>query len=217
MLSKLQFFSLLAYTSHPAPGNQAHAQSRDAMYAIKMDRVVSGNPPIATSVRIAKAVAEKIQGGSFPGAFGADVTLVPVTSTTLLKPGSLWVPYRLANALQAGGLGSVRLFLRRTEPLPKAAFQTDPKRRPSLADQVRTLTVDSALDEPKRILLVDDIITSGTTLLACADRLAERFAVPISGFAAMRTISNAAEFRSIEDPCVGSVTLRQNGKPHRVP
>ena len=66
----------------------------------------------------------------------------------------------------------------------------------------------SLVPPPKEIVLVDDIITRGSTMLGCASRIKEIFPdIPIKGFAVLRTMSNPDEFKKIEDPCTGTITL----------
>lgn len=61
---------------------------------------------------------------------------------------------------------------------------------------------------PQEILLVDDIVTRGTTMLGAASRLRDVFpGVHIRAFAAMRTITPPATFNAIYDPCKGEITL----------
>ena len=80
------------------------------------------------------------------------------------------------------------------------------------------MTVQKILDEPEEILLVDDIITRGSTLLGAANKLADAFPnTRIRAFAFMRTITNPSEFESIVKPCTGNITLREDGWPLRRP
>ena len=59
------------------------------------------------------------------------------------------------------------------------------------------------------IILVDDVVTSGATILGVASRLAERFpGVEIKAFAAVRTISDPAKFVNLVRPARGSIMLR---------
>jgi len=71
---------------------------------------------------------------------------------------------------------------------------------------------------PKRILLIDDIVTSGSTVVGAANRLYEAFpGTQISTFAAMRTISRKIEFGSEYSPYVGNIHLYPDGGCWRRP
>ena len=62
---------------------------------------------------------------------------------------------------------------------------------------------------PNEILLVDDIITRGSTLLGAANRLAEAFPeARIRAFGAMATVSDPADFVALSRPLVGSIQYR---------
>ena len=64
------------------------------------------------------------------------------------------------------------------------------------------------LSEPREILLVDDIITRGATMLGAANKLRNTFPLArIRGFAAMRTISPPDIFNQAYDPCLGVITF----------
>ncbi|MDG7031901.1 MAG: phosphoribosyltransferase, partial [Nitrososphaerota archaeon] len=70
------------------------------------------------------------------------------------------------------------------------------------------MEVQGRLSEPESVLLIDDIITRGATLLGAANRLADAFPnARISAFAAMRTVSNPDEFQREYDPQMGNVRL----------
>lgn len=68
-----------------------------------------------------------------------------------------------------------------------------------------------------RVLLVDDVVTRGRTLLAAAARVRE--ALPgweVRGFALLRTLDRAERLGSIVDPCEGEVRWL-GGDARRVP
>jgi hypoxanthine phosphoribosyltransferase len=75
------------------------------------------------------------------------------------------------------------------------------------------------LSPAKRYLVVDDVITRGATLLACASRIKESNpTAEVKGFALLRAISNPVEFEAIVDPVGdGTITLRPQGDTLRRP
>ena len=91
-------------------------------------------------------------------------------------------------------------------------------KRPKVIEHYNSMVVQKILDEPKEILIIDDVITRGSTLLGAVNRLADAFPnTQIRGFAFMRTITNSSEFESIVKPCIGKITLREDGWPLRRP
>lgn len=86
------------------------------------------------------------------------------------------------------GLGQDILpVVNRTTAVPKSAGSAT---RPPLHQHIDSLTVQARLSPPSRLLLVDDVVTSGTTMMACAIKLAQTFpGVPVSGFALARVQS----------------------------
>ncbi len=84
--------------------------------------------------------------------------------------------------------------------------------RPKASDHHKSMRVKESLPNPKEIVLVDDVITRGATILGAANRIAEAFPNSvIRVFAAMRTISNPDEFTSFLDPCTGTIELSGDG------
>jgi len=60
----------------------------------------------------------------------------------------------------------------------------------------------------ERIVLVDDVITRGATMLGAASRLAEVYPeAEIRCFAMIRTMSRSETFVRILDPCLGHIRL----------
>jgi predicted amidophosphoribosyltransferase len=145
-------------------------------------------------------------------------TLVPVPRSTLLTKGALWVPELLSRELVKGGFGrTVDPPLERTEPIPKAATSVSTE-RPTALKNYETLRARKALEPPTELLLVDDVVTAGATLLGSASRLREAYPeIPIKAFAAARTVSLAAHFRQTVEPVVGTIVLRSNGRTERNP
>jgi predicted amidophosphoribosyltransferase len=64
-----------------------------------------------------------------------------------------------------------------------------------------------ALSAPRRILIVDDVVTSGATLLACASRVQDAHpGAQVLAFGLIRAMSRV-EVDEIPAPCVGTITL----------
>lgn len=87
-----------------------------------------------------------------------------------------------------------------------------PIRKTNSREQFETISVQGRISEPppNEILLVDDIVTRGATLLGAANRLAEAFpAARIRAFAAMRTISDPSEFIATYEPRSGTIEHRE--------
>jgi len=74
------------------------------------------------------------------------------------------------------------------------------------------------LDSPSEIVLVDDVLTKGTTLLAAASVLQKAFpASTIQAFALIRTMGLVPEVDRILSPCVGLISLQPDGTVDRRP
>lgn len=214
-LSQLQFGSLLTYTPH---GSSAEAKlSKDVMYLLKKDGFM-GEPRILMSEWIAKKVQEKMTELPFASFFGPNTVLVPAPKSSLMQPNTLWVPERIATALVRIGIGkAVSPCLVRATAVPKAAYCAGPD-RPTAANHYASICVQGGLAEPDEILLIDDVVTRGATLIGAANRLTDAFPkAHIRAFAALRAISNENEFENIYDPRVGTIDLWDTGETYRRP
>ncbi len=213
-LSELQYGSLLSYS--PNGGTPKDLHSQGVMTLLKTDSFLQP-PPVLMSHWVAQQVRQNINSMPFATLFQPTPVLVPVPSSSLMRAGTLWVPQRLAAALADQGLGQVVSCLVRTQAVPKAA-QSPARLRPTARRHYETLEVQGRLSEPESVLLIDDIITRGATLLGAANRLADAFPnARISAFAAMRTVSNPDEFQREYDPQMGNVRLREDGSALRRP
>ena len=207
-ITSLDFGSLLCYC--PRPSSTAMQDAYQVMLAIKQDPF-GGDPPILMSERIAKAVQENMSSLPFAYFFQPDTVLVPVPKSSLMLPDTLWVPQRIATALARRGVGSqVDSCLVRVKAVRKAA-SSRASDRPKPKEHFASLSVQRRISgpPPKEILLVDDMITRGSTLLGTANRLAEAFpGTRIRAFGAMTTISDRTDFVALTKPLIGSIQYR---------
>lgn len=206
-LSRIEFGSLLSYSPRGMSG--VERRSRTTMRALKDDEVVIAKPPILMSDYVSDRIKRDITNLPFSRIFENNPILVPTPSSSLMRTGTLWVPQRLANALVRKGIGkAVEACIKRVTPLPKSATSSAAD-RPKAAQHYDSVLVQKVFPEPEQILLVDDVITRGATLLGAANKLAEAFPkANIRAFAAMRTISSSEDFADTYDPCLGIIELR---------
>jgi predicted amidophosphoribosyltransferase len=151
-----------------------------------------------------------LEGSVLQSLFGPDVTLVPVPgSAPLQKASSRWPSMEIAEALVGAGLASrVLPALSRTVAVPKSAFASAGQ-RPTARRHYETIRVDPEVGATERLLLVDDVVTKGKTLLGAASRLSEGFPErDIRGFALLRTLGLQPEIERILDPVLGVIELR---------
>ena len=147
-----------------------------------------------------------VDGCVLSQAFDGNPVLVPVPGSEPWNASALWVAERLCAALLRQGLGdAVWTVLRRTTAVRKSGTAASFD-RPTFSNHYASLAVDGVSFCPHRILLVDDIVTKGRTLLAAAARLQQAFpAAQISAFAFFRTMAAIPEIGRLLDPCVGEI------------
>jgi len=188
------------------------------MYYLKQEKSI-GDPPVVFSKYIAKKIKDQLQTLPFNTFFEKSVFLVPVPGSSLMKRGDLWVPQNLTTSFQEQGLGTSFPCLERTKKVAKSAFCKSDE-RPKPEDHYTSIQFKGLMKHthnPSKIVLVDDIITRGSTILGCINILKDVYPnADIVGFAVMRTISELHLFHDIEDPCVGTV-IYTNGNLWRKP
>lgn len=178
-----------------------------------------GSPSMPITDAIAITVRNHaIASGAFASFFSPTAVLVPVPKSALWKEGTLWVPDQLAKSMIQVGLGArVARLLERTEAIPKAATSISSE-RPTALRHYQTLAVQKGLASIPDIVLVDDVVTRGNTLLGSANRLRDAYPnVRIRGFAAIRTMSGSSGFAEIVDPVAGWIQLLSNDHCRRRP
>ncbi|MEM3671092.1 MAG: phosphoribosyltransferase [Thermoprotei archaeon] len=187
-------------------------QAKEYMHYIKKDSVVrmgeGPNKSISMSDWIAAEIREKLQQLPFKQFFNRNVFLVPIPRSSLQVRNALWVPDRLAQAMERKGLGRRIQILERNSNLRRSSISS-PENRPLPKEHFDSLKVIRRLDDLSEIVLIDDIITRGHTMLGAAWKILDVFPnAKVCGFAAMRTISNSLEFKDFYDPVKGEIEYR---------
>jgi predicted amidophosphoribosyltransferase len=133
------------------------------------------------------------------------VSFVPVPGSNSLAT-RVWAAERLALALHGVRLGdSVWPGLQRRFAVRKSATALNVD-RPTLQQHCDSFCVLDLSHAPRRIVLVDDVITKGRTILAAAAKLQE--ALPnadIRAFALVRTMGFLPHVTHFLQPCQGVV------------
>lgn len=130
----------------------------------------------------------------------------------------LWVPRRICQQLVEARLAAAwaPLLVRKAKVTKSAGAGIGDRPLPAL--HAESMAVTSQSTAASRFVIVDDVVTRGATLLACASLLQERYpGADISGFALLRTISNPSEFSQILQPVKGAIELRPGGDTIRRP
>ena len=151
------------------------------------------------------------------GFFGNDDLLIPVPGSRPYVAGALWVAQILALALVNAGLASTTWpGLHRACAVRKSATAA-PGSRPTVTSHYESFAVDSRAPCVDHIVLIDDVVTKGRTLLAAATRVQEAFPhADIRAFALLRTMGMVAGVTQLLDPCTGRICWN-GGDAHRTP
>ena len=210
----LEFASFLAYATHPVTHGETEARNF-VIHEFKQDKVQGTQGATATQT-VALWLSQVRASTAFAHWLHPGAALVAVPGHSRQKPFS--VPARLVSAMSAAGLGyKAPIHLVRERTVQKAAF-APPDKRPTAEDHYRSIIVERGLESPAEILVVDDVVTRGATLLASAQLLREAFPGSlVRGFAAVRALSDRKDFRELRAPCVGRIRRWDSGGTTRKP
>jgi predicted amidophosphoribosyltransferase len=149
--------------------------------------------------------------------FRADDVLVPVPGSTPHIAGRLWVAEHLAAALLEAGLGGAAWCgLHRIRAVRKSATAGAGSRQ-SVGVHYESFELECPPKALERIVLIDDVVTKGRTLLAAASRVQETLpGCKICAFALLRTMGLTSGVRQLLDPCKGEIRW-EAGDAHRSP
>ena len=139
------------------------------------------------------------------GLFAPGAVLVPVPGSA---PGSdaPWVALQLAVALRdVGRAGSVWPGLQRSFAVRKSATALSGE-RPTVCEHYQSFSVIQPPAVIRRIVLIDDVVTKGRTLLAAAARMQALFPhADIRAFAFIRTLGFERRVGHLLEPCQGVI------------
>jgi hypothetical protein len=150
------------------------------------------------------------------GFFHSDDVLVPIPGSSPKVRGT-WAAADLAQALVREGLGTIAWHgLHRVSAVPKSATAA-PGGRPTVSRHYESFRMDQWPIQPAGVVIIDDVITKGRTLLAAAARIRETFPqAQVRAFALVRTMGLVAGVDHLLDPCTGEIRW-QRGDAQRVP
>ncbi|HZO23449.1 MAG TPA: hypothetical protein VFB37_13180 [Steroidobacteraceae bacterium] len=161
--------------------------------------------------RYVQALRENAAVESYITGLSADAVLVPIPPSDSATPAMLWSSHVLACALHHTGLGSsIWVGLRRHRAVTRSskAWRWE---RPSVSEHFGSLQVDQPSVSLAQLVLIDDVITKGRTLMAAALRLHHAFPeARIAALALIRTVGFVEEIHRLVDPCEGEI--RWNGR-----
>jgi hypothetical protein len=125
--------------------------------------------------------------------------LVPVPGSALTTDAP-WPALILALALRDVGLGArVWIGLRRVFPVRKSATALA-RERPTVRQHYESFSADPPIAGARKLVLVDDVITKGRTLLAAAARMqTDLVHADIRAFALIRTVGLAQPIEHVFD------------------
>lgn len=188
-----------------APRGQTPTSVSSKTVAYGLKNVREGHIPYA----VGRLLQEMATGGSAENLktiLRRDAVLVPCPRSTPLVKGALWPSYEICAELVHRGLArETSVLVERITPVQKSST-AGPGKRPRPMDHIRSMRMAEQTDfAPARIVIVDDVITRGATLLGVASHLKDAFPdSDVRVFAMVRT--GGAEVDRILDPVVGEVT-----------
>jgi len=146
--------------------------------------------------------------------FNGTVGLVPVPGHSILYKFAALQSLQIAKSLMNVGLSStIYNLIERTTTIRRSSFQIT-EERPTVEEHIETLEVFPQLINQETLVLVDDIVTKGTTLVACAQMLSKIYPEKeIKFFAAMRTTST--DLINFYEPVSSTIFYYDSGKTFR--
>jgi predicted amidophosphoribosyltransferase len=165
------------------------------------------------AVRVQQQAAQCSQLAGF---FRDTDVLVPVPRSSTKACGT-WVAADLARALVHEGLGTMTWpGLHRICAVPKSSIAARGA-RPTVSCHFESFLMEQPSIDPEGVVLIDDVITKGRTLLAAAARVREAFPhAQIRAFALLRTMGLATGVEHLLEPCRGEIRW-QAGDARRTP
>lgn len=197
------------YLNPTNPSTEADHRAKNLVrYALKDGKpefmqavnVVSRNP------RYRRALGEVLDDAGI---------LVPVPKSSLHSEGSLWVPHEIALLLRRNGIGEdVQLLLERHTAVRRSSLIRSAAERPSAQEHYNSMRVVGTLYRPRRVTLIDDVVTIGRTLMASALRISDAFpGVEVRALVVARSVrhTSLATLQEMLRPLVDTYSMDESG------
>ena len=202
--------SCLIYLPQGRGGGDRGKKSQDYCYAVKRGEE-------ASIAKIAAHIGHHRNENGIDGVLGEDVALVPMPRSAPFTNGALWPARMLAEALVSERLGSLVLPMLERAVAVQRSSTAPAGKRPRAAAHLKSFRVLPPLDPPSRIVIVDDVVTTGATMLAAISAVFDAIRrPPPRGFALFRTLSKG-ELKAISSPTLSHISLLRNGWTQRDP
>jgi pyrimidine operon attenuation protein/uracil phosphoribosyltransferase len=208
MLDSVDYATLLQYS--PRGKLEKSVTSRKVKDAIKAGRIEKFKH------RISQLITEHQE--LLSPFLGPEITLVPAPRSSITRENDLWPALEVCKLLASLNLGTISTCLIRREAIRKSSLNYTADKRPTIAEQFDSMTVENYVPTAN-ITLIDDVLTLGRTSIAGASRLAEKFPnATIRVFALIRTMGLVDDIDNILNVEVGTITYNPNsGKCTRNP
>ncbi len=218
-IESLEYGALFSYTPRPLGTIDTMKKAKEYTMWLKQDKMVSkGNSSSQMPMTryVAEILSESYQSLPFSNFFDEETVLIPVPSSSIVQKDGLWVPERLSREMMKMGMGyDVIPCLVREKAIRKSAWSGS-STRPSPQEHYSSMSVSKSISDFRKAILVDDVVTRGSTFLGSANRLIEYFPkVDIKCFAAIRTVSNPSDFVNWFKPVKGQIDSSLNGATRR--
>jgi len=185
------------FGEYTARGGYSHSSTNQIIANIKKKPSLRGTAQWNYKVRDMQRVAAAVRGAINPQSFGI-VTLVPIPPSKLRTD----TDYDTRMAVIARLVSPEADVRELIDTITQRNSLHESERRLTPPELMATLGINEALcaPAPQNILLIDDVITTGCSFVACRTLLSVRFpGVPISGiFAARRAVDHAAAFGAFD-------------------
>ncbi len=184
---RLEFGTLLAYPPrHLIEGENA----RTLIFTIKRDgpSLTPGVSLIEHFVRRIPSIVQRVEWWRLDGSWLA----VPVPASRPTQSNAVWAAKSICLMLAKYGLvRDVAEIVTRTVALPVKAAHSPPGKRPKPKDHYETMAATAPVHgHPSKILLVDDVLSSGATIGGTAARIWDVLpGCELAAFAMARTVS----------------------------
>jgi hypothetical protein len=143
-------------------------------------------------------IQEVIKAQELDAFFEGEITLVPIPSSSLIKEGTLRPPLEICNLLYKVRPNlEIIDCLKREKAIRKSSLGFKKRDRASVQEHLNSISLSDIFITTNKILLVDDVLTTGTTVISCAKIIKDRY--PDSEIAIFSFLRPTKESESIRE------------------